>query len=45
MTKIKSNKPKAKPGPKPQALKIKEEWKRAIKRSLGKKKPPQGGPK
>lgn len=36
---------KAKPGPKPETLKLKGEWHRAIKRSLAKRKPPEGWPK
>lgn len=45
MKKLKPRKPRAKPGPKPDALKINGGWKRAIKRSLAKKKPPEGWPK
>jgi len=35
----------AKPGPKPQILKLTENWKKAIKTSLAKKKPASGWPK
>lgn len=38
-------KPKANPGPKPGRLKIIGDWRNAIKRSLGRKKPPEGWPK
>jgi hypothetical protein len=31
----------AKPGPKPDTLKIEGDWQRAVKRSLGKRKPPK----
>jgi hypothetical protein len=34
-----------KPGPKPVALKIEGDWRKAIKRSLAKKKPAEGWPK
>jgi len=43
--KKKNQKPKAKPGPKAEMLKIKSEWRGAIKRSLAKKKPREGWPK
>jgi hypothetical protein len=33
------------PGPKPDALKIKGNWRDAIKKSLSKKKPAEGWPK
>jgi hypothetical protein len=33
------------PGPKPDVLKIKGDWKKAVKKSLEKKKPPSGWPK
>jgi hypothetical protein len=33
------------PGPKPDKLKLKGNWRDAVKRSLQKKKPPQGWPK
>jgi hypothetical protein len=33
------------PGPKPKLLRLSENWKAAIKRSLAKKKPPSGWPK
>jgi DNA invertase Pin-like site-specific DNA recombinase len=35
----------ATPGPKPDKLKLKGNWRDAVKRSLQKKKPPQGWPK
>jgi hypothetical protein len=35
----------AKRGPKPEVLKIKQNWRKAIKASLAKKKPPEGWPK
>jgi hypothetical protein len=35
----------AKPGPKPQRLKIEGDWKEAVARSFKKKKPPEGWPK
>jgi len=38
-------KPSAKPGPKPERLKIEGDWRQAIKKSLAKKKPPEGWPK
>jgi hypothetical protein len=39
-------KPQAKPGPKPDLLKLKGNWQSAIKKSLTKKKPPpEGWPK
>jgi hypothetical protein len=34
-----------KPGPKPQVLKIKGNWERAVTKSFKKKKPPEGWPK
>jgi hypothetical protein len=37
--------PRAAPGPKPDTLKIDGDWKAAIKKSLQKKKPPEGWPK
>lgn len=37
--------PKAKPGPKPQMLKIKGNWEKAVAKSFKKKKPPEGWPK
>jgi hypothetical protein len=40
-----SGKPTAKPGPKPQVLKIHGNWQAAMKKSLKKKKPPEGWPK
>jgi hypothetical protein len=36
---------KAKPGPKPQVLKLHGNWKSLMKKSLLKKKPPEGWPK
>ena len=36
---------KATPGPKPQILKIEGDWKKAIKKSFAKRKPPEGWPK
>jgi len=38
-------KTRAKSGPKPELLKIKGSWKKAIEQSLAKKKPPHGWPK
>jgi hypothetical protein len=32
-------------GPEPDRLKIEGDWKSAVKKSLGKKKPPEGWPK
>ncbi|MGC1619307.1 MAG: hypothetical protein WA765_12535 [Candidatus Acidiferrum sp.] len=43
--KSKQKRPKAKPGPKAETLKIKGNWQRAMKTSLTKKKPPEGWPK
>jgi hypothetical protein len=40
-----ADKPRATPGPKPDRLKIKRSWQRAIKQSFAKKKPPEGWPK
>jgi hypothetical protein len=37
--------PKTAPGPKPDLLKIPGNWQDAIKKSFGKKKPPEGWPK
>jgi hypothetical protein len=37
--------PSAKPGPKPQVLKLHGNWQSLIKKSLQKKKPPEGWPK
>jgi hypothetical protein len=45
---MKPSKPKsarASRGPKPERLKVKGNWQRAIKQSLAKKKPPEGWPK
>jgi hypothetical protein len=39
------SKPKAKPGPKADTLRIKGSWKRAIRKSFEKEKPPEGWPK
>jgi hypothetical protein len=39
------SKPKEKSGPKPDVLKIEGDWKENIKKSLTKKKPPEGWPK
>ena len=41
----KSRKKKLTPGPEPEILKIKGDWKEAIKKSLTKKKPREGWPK
>ncbi len=38
-------KPKAKTGPKPDALKLGGKWQTAVRQSLVKKKPPEGWPK
>jgi hypothetical protein len=43
--KPKRRKVKDTPGPKPDMLKIDENWQEAVKKSLAKKKPPQGWPK
>jgi len=43
--KMKVDRPKAKSGPKPDVLKIKGNWRHAVKRSLQKNKPPDGWPK
>jgi hypothetical protein len=46
VTEEKKAKPeKRAPGPKPETLKIKGDWKAALKRSLAKKKPADGWPK
>ncbi len=45
MTIKKSSKTSVTPGPKPGLLKIKGNWKDAVKKSLGKKKPASGWPK
>jgi len=37
--------PKAKTGPKPETLKINGKWQDAVKKSLSKKKSPEGWPK
>jgi hypothetical protein len=37
--------PTAKTGPKPDMLKLSGNWKQAVKKSLTKKKPPEGWPK
>jgi hypothetical protein len=44
-SKPKTDKPKAKPGPKPEVLKIHGNWMAAIRKSLKKRKPPEGWPK
>jgi hypothetical protein len=36
---------RAKPGPKPEILKIKGDWQKAVTRSFRRKKPPSGWPK
>lgn len=33
------------PGPKPETLKLDGDWRQAVKKSLTKKKPPEGWPK
>jgi hypothetical protein len=38
-------KPKSAPGPKPDVLKLKGPWQAAVRKSLDKKKPPEGWPK
>ncbi len=43
--KVRAPNPKATPGPKPDTLKIKGNWKNAVKQSLQKKKPAEGWPK
>ena len=40
-----TKKPKAAPGPKPQVLKLHGNWQSLMKKSLLKKKPPEGWPK
>jgi hypothetical protein len=40
-----TKKPSATPGPKPDLLKIKGNWQAAMKKSLTKKRPPEGWPK
>jgi hypothetical protein len=44
-TKNSKAKPRAKPGPKADILKIEGNWKDAVKRSLERKKPREGWPK
>ena len=44
-TREKKPKKRAKPGPKPEILKIKGDWENAVTRSFRKKKPPSGWPK
>jgi hypothetical protein len=39
------SKPKEKSGPKPDVLKIEGDWRDNVKKSLTKKKPPEGWPK
>jgi hypothetical protein len=41
----KPKKERSAPGPKPDTLKIEGDWKAAVKKSLTKKKPPEGWPK
>ena len=41
----KPKKQRATPGPKPDTLKIEGDWRDAVKKSLSKKKPPEGWPK
>jgi hypothetical protein len=41
----KASPPKTTPGPKPDLLKIPGNWQDAVKKSFGKKKPPEGWPK
>lgn len=41
----KAKQPRAKPGPKADTLKIEGKWQDAVKKSLSKKKPPEGWPK
>ncbi len=41
----KKPKKRAKPGPKPETLKIKGDWKKAVSKSFEKKKPASGWPK
>jgi hypothetical protein len=36
---------KINPGPKPEVLKIEGDWRDAVKKSLAKRKPPEGWPK
>ena len=43
--KPKISKPQSKRGPKPAVVKIEGDWQEAIKKSLTKKKPPEGWPK
>jgi hypothetical protein len=43
--KRRSRKLRAAPGPKPELLKIKGSWKKAIRQSLAKRKPTEGSPK
>lgn len=45
MKKKAKKKRRATPGPKPDVLKIKGDWRMAIKKSFQKKKPPEGWPK
>jgi hypothetical protein len=39
------SKKRATPGPKPDVLKLEGDWKDAVKKSLRKKKPPEGWPR
>jgi len=41
----KSAKPQSAPGPKSDRLKIRGDWKQAVRKSFEKKKPPDGWPK
>jgi len=43
--KRKAKKPHKKTGPKPELLKIKGNWEKAVTRSFQKQKPPEGWPK
>jgi hypothetical protein len=43
--KAKSKKKAASRGPKPEVLRLEGNWKDAVKKSLAKKKPPEGWPK
>jgi hypothetical protein len=44
-SKPKPARPSARTGPKPDLLKIRGDWQSAIKKSLKKRKPPEGWPK
>jgi hypothetical protein len=43
--KKKAKKSKSTPGPRPDRLKLKGPWEEAVRKSLQKKKPPEGWPK